>query len=103
MGEILGAVILNTDQQTLNPTFQVKHLKVHATGLTSKDGQIIIANEQKKSVRVLKKFNHVSCYDVFADHLASDKQSAVIGSFSEQTRNWRTQHTRTGSKILREW
>ncbi|XP_071737310.1 nucleoside hydrolase 3-like [Rutidosis leptorrhynchoides] len=99
LGEILGAVLLTTDQQTLNPTFQVKHLKVHASGLTSKDGQIYIDNEQKKSFRVLKKFDETSCYDVFANLLASDKQSAVVGSFREQKRHWKT----PDSKILRDW
>ncbi|KAL8209918.1 hypothetical protein R6Q57_006650 [Mikania cordata] len=103
LGEILGAVILTADHQTLNPTFQLKHLKVEATGDTSKDGQIIVDPEQKKSVKILQTFDHASYYDVFADRLADDKQSAVIGSFDEQKRIWNTPPSKTGNSILRNW
>ncbi|OVA11405.1 Inosine/uridine-preferring nucleoside hydrolase domain [Macleaya cordata] len=53
LGEILGAVILAGDHQ-LNPTLQVKPIKVMATGDLSEDGQIVIDQkhgnfyEQKK-------------------------------------------------------
>ena len=93
-GEILGAVILAGDQQILSPTFKVKHLKVHATGLISKDGQIMIDREQRKSFKVLDKFDQVSYYDDFADRLADEAQSAVIGSFRQQKRTWSTPHKR---------
>ncbi|PWA50607.1 inosine/uridine-preferring nucleoside hydrolase domain-containing protein [Artemisia annua] len=93
-GEILGAVILGGDQQILSPTFKVKHLKVHATGLISKDGQITIETEQRKSFKVLDKFDHVSYYDDFAERLADEAQSAVIGSFHQQKRTWSTPHSR---------
>ncbi|KAM0070421.1 putative inosine/uridine-preferring nucleoside hydrolase domain, ribonucleoside hydrolase [Helianthus debilis subsp. tardiflorus] len=98
LGEILGAVILTTDRQALNPTFQAKPLKVDATGDTSKDGQITVDPEQRKSIKILHKFDHVSYYDVFADRLADDKQSAVIGNFNEQKRIWSTPQSRTGNK-----
>ncbi|XP_076894912.1 nucleoside hydrolase 3-like [Bidens hawaiensis] len=90
LGEMLGAVILSIDQQALNSTFQVKYLKVRATGEISKDGQIIVDPKRRKSFKILQKFDHVSYYDVVADRLADDKQSAVIGSFNEQTRIWET-------------
>ncbi|KAI3828531.1 hypothetical protein L1987_02632 [Smallanthus sonchifolius] len=90
LGEILGAVILTTDQQTLNPTFQVKPLKVEASGEISKDGQIIVDPVQRKSFKILQAFDHVSYYDVFADRLAGDKQSAIIGSFNDQKKIWST-------------
>ncbi|KAK1417849.1 hypothetical protein QVD17_26983 [Tagetes erecta] len=93
LGEILGAVILTTNQQTLNPMFQVKPLKVEATGQTSKDGQIIVDLEQRKSFKILQAFDHVSYYDVFAERLGDEKQSAVIGSFNEQTKIWSTQQS----------
>lgn len=98
MGEILGAVILTADQQTLNTTFQIRHLKVHATGQIFKDGQIIDDTEQRKSFKVLEKFDHVSYYDEFANRLTDVTQSAVIGSFDEQKRNWRTPQSRTRSR-----
>ncbi|KAI3703627.1 hypothetical protein L1987_73819 [Smallanthus sonchifolius] len=95
LGEILGAVILTTDQQTLNPIFQVKPLKVEASGEISKDGQIIVHPAQRKSFKILQAFDHVSYYDVFADRLAGDKQSAIIGSFNEQKKIWSTPQSRT--------
>ncbi|KAI3692296.1 hypothetical protein L6452_32110 [Arctium lappa] len=89
IGEILGAIIFAGDQQILNSTFELKHLKVHADGNLSKDGEVIADTEKKKGfIKVLEDFNHVSCYDIFADHLASQNQSAVIGSFDEQKRRW---------------
>ncbi|GKD93989.1 inosine/uridine-preferring nucleoside hydrolase domain-containing protein, partial [Tanacetum coccineum] len=90
LGEILGAVILAGDQQILSPIFKVKHLKVHATGLISKDGQITIDTEQRKSFKVLDKFDHVLCYNDFADRLADEAQSAVIGSIRQKKRTWCT-------------
>ncbi|KAI3692297.1 hypothetical protein L6452_32111 [Arctium lappa] len=89
IGEILGAIIFAGDQQILNSTFELKHLKVHADGNLSKDGEVIADIEKKKGfIKVLEDFNHVSCYDIFADHLASRNQSAVIGSFDEQKIRW---------------
>ncbi|KAL7601597.1 hypothetical protein Lser_V15G22695 [Lactuca serriola] len=90
LGEILGAVILAGDQQTLNATFQVRHLKVHATGQISKDGEITEDTEKRKSFKVLETFDHVSFYDVFAGRLSDYTQSSVVGSFSEQKRIWST-------------
>ncbi|KAI7725151.1 hypothetical protein M8C21_013897, partial [Ambrosia artemisiifolia] len=95
LGEILGAVILTTDQRTLNLTFEAKPLKVEATGDTSRDGQIIVDPKQRKLIKVLQRFDHLSYYDVFADRLADAKQSAVIGSFNEQKRIWSTPQSRT--------
>ncbi|XP_024996828.1 uncharacterized protein LOC112529702 [Cynara cardunculus var. scolymus] len=89
IGEILGAVILAGDQQILNSTFESKHLKVHADGNLSKDGEVIVDTEKTKGfVKVLEDFNHVSCYVIYVDRLASRNQSAVIGNFDEQKRRW---------------
>ncbi|KAI3918109.1 hypothetical protein MKX01_041429 [Papaver californicum] len=77
LGEILGAVILASDQH-LNPAYQVKPVKVLATGNLSKDGQIVI---DKK---------HGKYYGEFANLLGEKKQSAVVGSFREQKKIWST-------------
>lgn len=86
----MGAVILAGDQQTLNATFHVRHLKVHATGQISKDGEITEDAEKRKSFKVLERFDHVSFYEVFAGRLSDYTQSSVVGSFSEQKRIWST-------------
>uniref|UniRef100_M0ZZP5 Inosine-uridine preferring nucleoside hydrolase n=1 Tax=Solanum tuberosum TaxID=4113 RepID=M0ZZP5_SOLTU len=86
VGEILGAVILASDYSVLKSTFDVKKIKVSATGYESVDGQIIIDEKQGKSVKVLKNVDHLGYYNVFANRLSDEKQSAVVGSFNRQTR-----------------
>ncbi|KAA8548540.1 hypothetical protein F0562_000193 [Nyssa sinensis] len=88
LGEILGAVILAGDNSILNSAFQVKPIKVFATGVESEDGQITIDKKQGKSVKVLENVNPVAYYDLFANQLGDEKQSAVLGSFYEQRRIW---------------
>ncbi|XP_015085586.1 uncharacterized protein LOC107028866 [Solanum pennellii] len=86
VGEILGAVILASDYNVLKSTFDVKKIKVSATGYESVDGQIIIDEKQGKSVKVLENLDHSGYYKVFANRLSEEKQSAVVGSFNKQTR-----------------
>lgn len=86
VGEILGAVILASDYSVLKSTFDVKKIKVSATGYESVDGQIIIDEKQGKTVKVLKNVDHLGYYNVFANRLSDEKQSAVVGSFNRQTR-----------------
>ncbi|MFS7923018.1 putative inosine/uridine-preferring nucleoside hydrolase domain, ribonucleoside hydrolase [Helianthus anomalus] len=87
-GEILGAIILAGDQKLLNSTFEIKHLKVYTEGQLSRDGEVIFDTKKKKGFKVLQGFNHVSCYKIFSNGLLRRKQSAVIGSFTEQKRRW---------------
>ncbi|KAK6803788.1 hypothetical protein RDI58_001572 [Solanum bulbocastanum] len=86
VGEILGAVILASDYSVLKSTFDVKKIKVTATGYESVDGQIIIDEKQGKSVKILENVDHLGYYNVFANRLNDEKQSAVVGSFNKQTR-----------------
>uniref|UniRef100_A0A5B7BPA6 Inosine/uridine-preferring nucleoside hydrolase domain-containing protein n=1 Tax=Davidia involucrata TaxID=16924 RepID=A0A5B7BPA6_DAVIN len=90
LGEILGAVILAGDNSILNSAFQVKPIKVFATGVESEDGQITIDKKQGKPVKVLENVNPMVYYDLFANQLGDEKQSAVLGSFYEQRRIWST-------------
>ncbi|KAK9291520.1 hypothetical protein L1049_019468 [Liquidambar formosana] len=97
LGEVLGAVILVGNHPYLNQTFQFKPLKISANGEISKDGQIIIDEKQGRLVRVLESLNPIAFYDCFANVLSDKRQSAVIGSFDEQKRLWRTLPNRTAS------
>ncbi|KAL6293277.1 hypothetical protein ACE6H2_001419 [Prunus campanulata] len=88
LGEILGAVLIAGDSH-LNQTFQVKPIKVHAEGVESKDGQLLIDEKQGKLVRVLDSVNPKAYYDLFAERLSDSEQSAVLVSFEEQVKLWR--------------
>ncbi|KAK9288648.1 hypothetical protein L1049_017108 [Liquidambar formosana] len=90
LGEILGAVVLAGDNSSLNPTLQVKPIKVLATGVESKDGQTAIDHQQGKLVKILEKIDPMGYYDLFKNRLGDEKQSAMVGSFSEQKRKWST-------------
>ncbi|KAI3982528.1 hypothetical protein MKX01_031267 [Papaver californicum] len=74
LGEILGAVILGSDQH-LNPAYQVKPVKKH--GKFVKILETLSPNEQRY-------------YGEFANLLGEKMQSAVIGSFREQKKTWST-------------
>ncbi|XP_024931679.3 nucleoside hydrolase 3 [Ziziphus jujuba] len=89
LGEILGAVFLAGDQSNLNPTLQIKPVKVSANGIESKDGQTLIDKKKGKLVKILENINPIAYYDVYANQLGLEKQSAVLGSFNEQKRMWR--------------
>ncbi|XP_009607062.1 nucleoside hydrolase 3-like isoform X1 [Nicotiana tomentosiformis] len=90
LGEILGAVVLAGDYSVLKSTFAVKNIKVTAAGVESEDGQITIDEKQGKSVKVLQNLDHLDYYNIFANRLSDEKQSAVVGSFMEQSRIWST-------------
>lgn len=87
-GEILGAVALAGE---LKPTVQVKPVKIFAEGFESKDGQTVIDKKYGKLVKILENVDPTAYYDLFANRLGNMKQSAVIGSFDEQKRQWSTQ------------
>lgn len=88
LGEIEAAIIFAGDGNILNPTYEIKHLKVQANGNLSEDGQLIVDSRKTKGIRVFKDFNDLSCYYIFPNHLANQKQSSVIASFNEQKRIW---------------
>lgn len=93
LGEILGVVVLADDYASLNPTFAVKPIRVLAEGVESRDGQTLVDRKHGKLVKVLENLNPMAYYNMFADKLGDKKQSAVIGSFDEQSRIWRTKPT----------
>ncbi|KAL2464091.1 inosine-uridine preferring nucleoside hydrolase family protein [Forsythia ovata] len=90
LGEILGAVILAGDYFTMKTTFETMPIRVLATGIESEDGHILIDQDQGNSVKVLENVDPVAYYDIFANRLGDEKQSAIVGSFEEQRRIWNT-------------
>lgn len=90
LGEILGSVLVAGDVSTLKPTFGIKKIEVSATGVESEDGQMIIDEKQGKAVKVLENVDPSAYYDLYGDILGNWNQSAVVGSFLEQTRRWST-------------
>ncbi|MCL7051970.1 hypothetical protein MKW94_023704 [Papaver nudicaule] len=89
LGEVLGAVILASDQH-LNPTFQVKPVKVSATGDISKDGQTIIDEVHGKSVKVIESIDTRKYFAELVSLLGEKKQTAVIASYNQQKKLWST-------------
>lgn len=90
LGEIIGAVALAGDDSSLKPTMKLKHIRVIAEGIESRDGQIAVDKKQGKFVKVLENLDPVAYYDIFANELGKKKQSAVVGSFNDQKRIWST-------------
>ncbi|GLU08294.1 hypothetical protein SLE2022_252140 [Rubroshorea leprosula] len=88
LGEIFGAVLLSSDHSILKPTFKEKHIRVVAEGDESIDGQIVIDKRHGKSIKVLRNVIPVAYYDLFANRLSDKEQSAVLGSYDEQTKIW---------------
>lgn len=87
LGEILGAVLLDGDSH-LKQSFKLQHIKVFADGIESRDGEILMYQNQGKLVKVLDKVNPKAYYELFAERLSDSKQSAVVASFEEQKNLW---------------
>lgn len=88
IGEILGAVILGGDHSVLETQFQMKKLKITATGVEAKDGEIGIDIKQGKLVKVLENVNPIAYSNLIVTQLSVKNQSAIVGSFDEQRRTW---------------
>ncbi|KAE9609577.1 hypothetical protein Lal_00006781 [Lupinus albus] len=88
LGEILGAVIMADSPSSLDPTFEVKSIKVIASGVESSDGEIVVDEKHGKLVRILSHIDAKAYYDLYANKLGDQKQSAKVGSFEEQKREW---------------
>ncbi|KAK6930083.1 Inosine/uridine-preferring nucleoside hydrolase domain [Dillenia turbinata] len=88
LGEILGAVILAEEHSSLKLTFEIKPIKVVATGDESEDGSTVTDEKEGKSVKIYQTLDTTAFYDLYSKQLSEEKQSAVIGSFEEQKRIW---------------
>jgi hypothetical protein len=92
LGEILGAVVLADEGSSLKPKFEVTPIKVLATGDESIDGKMVVDEKHGKLVRILSKVDENAYYNLYANKLGDQYQSAKVGSFKEQTRKWRHPH-----------
>ncbi|XP_039048649.1 uncharacterized protein LOC120189434 isoform X2 [Hibiscus syriacus] len=99
LGEILGAIFMAEDHHNLKPTIEEMPIKVIAEGVESVDGQILIDEKQGKIVKILKNVDTTSYYDLFADKLGDQNQSAVLGSYDEQRKMWNTLPNQTEALI----
>lgn len=90
LGEMLGAVIMSNGHSSLNSSFQVKPIRVYATGREDTDGQMAVDEQNGLPIKILESFDETAYYDLFANRIGDKKQSAVVGSFSEQKRMWST-------------
>ncbi|KAJ0980721.1 hypothetical protein J5N97_008976 [Dioscorea zingiberensis] len=88
LGEILGAVFMVASDH-LNPIIKAKPVSVLAGNINT-NGQIVVNEGHGKVVNILESLDSEAYYDNFAKVLGDKKQSAVIGSFDEQKRMWRT-------------
>ncbi|TYI66937.1 hypothetical protein E1A91_D09G262100v1 [Gossypium mustelinum] len=95
LGEILGAILMAEKHHNLKPKTEEMAIKVIAEGVESRDGQILIDKKRGNTVKILKNVDHKAYYELFANRLGDEKQSAVLGSYDEQKKMWRTPSNRT--------
>ncbi|QCD79925.1 uncharacterized protein LOC114178741 [Vigna unguiculata] len=88
LGEILGAVVLGDSYSGLDPKFEEKPIKVLADGNESSDGKVVVDEKDGKLVRILTTVDTKAYYNLYANKLGQEEQSAKIGSFEEQRRRW---------------
>ncbi|KAK7264568.1 hypothetical protein RJT34_32177 [Clitoria ternatea] len=92
LGEILGAVVLADSSSSLDAKFEVKHIKVLADGDESSDGKFVVDEKHGKTVRILNSVDGKAYYNLYANKLGGEEQSAKVGSFEEQRRKWSHPH-----------
>ncbi|XP_062179900.1 nucleoside hydrolase 3 isoform X2 [Phragmites australis] len=87
LGEVLGAVYL-VEGLNMRPSLQSKPISVVANSTTRTDGQIVVNKQSANSVKVLVDWSIEEYYNRVANSLRNKEQSAVIGSFAEQSAIW---------------
>ena len=87
LGEVLGAVYL-VEGLNIKPSLRPKPIGIVANSTSSMNGQIIVDKLSASSVEVLADFSTEEYYSRLANSLGNKEQSAVIGSFEEQTAVW---------------
>ncbi|XP_020580617.1 uncharacterized protein LOC110024767 [Phalaenopsis equestris] len=86
LGEILGAVFL-ASQPYLDSQMQVKPVRV-MTGNMATDGQLFVDEKKGNFVNILDNLNSEAYYSQYAKYLSEMNQTAVIGSFEQQKKQW---------------
>ncbi|GAU11084.1 hypothetical protein TSUD_197080 [Trifolium subterraneum] len=92
LGEVLGAVVMADKVSSLKPKFEKKPIKVLASGDESTDGKMVVDEKHGKLVKILSNVDENAYYNLYANKLGDQYQSAKVGSFKEQTRKWRYPH-----------
>jgi len=87
LGEVLGAVYL-VEGLNIKPYLRPKPISIVANSTASTNGQIFVDKLSASSVEVLADFSTEEYYSRLANSLGNKEQSAVIGSFEEQTALW---------------
>ncbi|CAI8610562.1 unnamed protein product [Vicia faba] len=98
LGEILGAVVLAEKASTPKTKFEVKSIKVLASGNESTDGKIVVDEKKGKLVKILSNVEENAYYDLYANKLGDQYQSAKVASFKAQKRQWSHPHDDKPSK-----
>lgn len=63
-------------------------MKVTSVGNVANYGQTDIDYNEGKTMQILYDLNSTAYYNLVSDSLLSKDQSAVVGSFKEQTAGW---------------
>ena len=72
----------------IKPSLLLKPISIVANNTTDMDGQIVIDMQSASSVEVLSDFSTEDYCSRIVNSLGNKEQSAVIGSFEEQTAVW---------------
>lgn len=93
LGEILGAVFL-AGEPYLDSQMHVKPINIMVGDFTT-DGQLFVDEKNGKAVNILENINSKAFYIQFAKYLSEINQTAVIGSFKQQKKQWSSPLDRT--------
>lgn len=75
--------------------FDYKSVKVLAESVDSTDGEMMVDEKDGKLVRILSHVDAKTYHEIYAKRLGDPNQSAEVGSFKRQRRNWINPHDRT--------
>jgi hypothetical protein len=72
----------------MNPSVQRKPISIVTNSPAGTDGQIVVDKQRANPVKVLDDFSSEIYYTSVVKSLGRKEQSAVIGSFAEQSATW---------------
>ncbi|KAJ1262843.1 hypothetical protein BS78_09G140700 [Paspalum vaginatum] len=87
LGDVLGAVDL-VEGFNMRPSIQSMPISIIANNTISTNGQIVVNKQSSNFVKVFLDFSSEEYYYQVAKSLGSKVQSAVVGSFVEQSAIW---------------
>jgi hypothetical protein len=72
----------------MNPSVQRKPISIVTNKTANTNGQIVVDKQSANPVKVLDGFSSEIYYTSVAKSVGRKEQSAVIGSFAEQSASW---------------